>query len=160
VDKVFDWAVVWGERRKAAAAEQTTPTKGNGFDSSGCKYKIDEIEQMVREGAPAGTNRSDIFHTIIGHYVGVGWNIDRIFEHLTKYPDGIGSRYLAQNRLRQEIERSAGKFEKSELPLFDSFEAKAPRRPSQSRPGRNKPSRIPSWMMILVVTMISSMMKN
>jgi hypothetical protein len=51
VDKVFDWALVWGERRKAAAAaEQTIASKGNGFDSRGCKYGIDEIEQIVREG--------------------------------------------------------------------------------------------------------------
>src|SRR5262249_53077688 len=34
IDKVFDWAVVWGERRKAAA-EQATSDTGNGFDSSG-----------------------------------------------------------------------------------------------------------------------------
>jgi hypothetical protein len=136
VDKVFDWALDWGERRKAAAAEQAAPSKGNGFDSSGCKYTIDKIEQIVREGAPAGTNRSDVFHTIVGHYVGVGWDVDRIFEHLAEYPGGIGSRYLAQNRLRQEIERSAGKFEKSELPLFNGFEGKAP--PPEPEPPRQE----------------------
>jgi hypothetical protein len=116
---------VWGERRKAAAAAEQ-PLKGNGFDSSGCQYSIDEIERIVREGAPAGTNRSDIFHAIVGHYVGVGWNIDRIFEHLSEYSRGIGERYIAQDRLRREIERSAKKFEKKELPLFDNFEAKTP----------------------------------
>src|SRR5262245_6078280 len=36
VDKVFNWAIAWGGRRKAA--EQKEPIKGNGFDSSGCKY--------------------------------------------------------------------------------------------------------------------------
>lgn len=116
---------MWGERRKAAAAAEQ-PLKGNGFDSSGCQYSIDEIERIVREGAPAGTNRSDIFHAIVGHYVGVGWNIDRIFEHLSEYSRGIGERYIAQDRLRREIERSAKKFEKKELPLFDNFEAKTP----------------------------------
>jgi hypothetical protein len=125
IDKVFDWALVWGERRKAAAAAEQ-PLKGNGFDSSGCQYSIDEIEQIVREGAPAGANRSDIFHAIVGHYVGVGWNIDQIFEHLTEYSQGIGARYIAQDRLRREIERSAKKFDKKELPLFDKFEAKTP----------------------------------
>src|SRR5262245_53218750 len=63
IDQVFDWAVVWGERRKAAA-EQVAPAI-NGFDSSGCKYSIDQIEQIVREGAPAGTNRSDVFHDVV-----------------------------------------------------------------------------------------------
>src|SRR5262249_30615533 len=115
VDKVFDWAIVWGERRKAAG--QKAPSEGNGFDSSGCRYSIEDIEQIVREGPPAGANRSDVFHTIVGHFVGVGWQPDRILEHLQLYPDGIGSRYLAEDRLRQEIERSAGKYTQTELPL-------------------------------------------
>jgi AAA domain len=136
VDKVFDWALVWGERRKAAAAaEQATSSKGNGFDSSGCKYSIDQIEQIVREGPPAGANRSDVFHAIVGHYVGCGWNADRIFEHLQEHPQGIGGRYLAEDRLRQEIERSAKKFEKAELP---QFEAKAPAEPEPEQP-KDKP---------------------
>jgi hypothetical protein len=54
IDKVFDWALVWGERRKAVAAEQTASSQGNGFESSGCRYSIDDIEQMVREGFAAG----------------------------------------------------------------------------------------------------------
>jgi hypothetical protein len=124
IDKVFDWALVWGERRKAAAAEQIASSKGNGFYSSGCKYSIDDIEHMVREGAPAGANRSDVFHAIVGHYVGCGWDVDRIFEHLHEHPQGIGGRYLAEDRLRREIERSAEKFGKTELPLFKGWEAK------------------------------------
>jgi len=35
VDKVFAWASVWGERRKAAAAQEKVASKGNGFDSPG-----------------------------------------------------------------------------------------------------------------------------
>src|SRR5215469_13953216 len=125
IDKLFDWALVWGERRKAAA-EQATSNKGNGFDSSGCKYSIDDIERIVLEGPPAGANRSDVFHAIVGHYVGCGWNVDRILEHLQEHPQGIGGRYIAEDRLRQEIERSAEKFGKAELPLFNGWEAKAP----------------------------------
>jgi AAA domain len=131
VDRVFDWALVWGERRKAAAAEQPA-SNGNGFDSTGCRYTINEIEQIVREGrAPAGANRSDMFHAIVGHYVGCGWDVDRIFEHLQEHPQGIGSRYLAQDRLRREVERSAGKYAKQpELPWAGEWnagwEAKAP----------------------------------
>jgi hypothetical protein len=134
IDSVIDWALVWGERRKAAAAEQTASSKGNGFDSSGCEYSIDDIEQMVREGAPAGANRSNVFHAIVGHYVGCGWNVDRIVEHLHEHPQGIGGRYLAEDRLRREIERSAEKFAKTELPLFDGWEAKTPSEPEQEPP--------------------------
>src|SRR5262249_44138219 len=118
---------------------QVTQTNGNGFDSNGCRYSIDQIEQIVREGAPAGTNRSDVFHQIIGHYVGCGWQVDRILQHLQQYPDGIGSRYLAEDRLRQEIDRSAGKYAKAELPLFDSWEAKAPPEPEQEAPQQPPP---------------------
>jgi hypothetical protein len=135
IDKVFDWAVVWGERRKAQEQKET-PLNANGFDSSGCKYSIDQIEQIVREGPPAGANRSDVFHAIVGHYVGCGWQVDRILKHLQQYSDGIGSRYLAEDRLRQEIERSAGKYAKSELPLFDGWtgrEAPQPEGPTQEK---------------------------
>src|SRR5215470_10415049 len=131
IDKVFDWALLWGERRKAAAAQQTASSKGNGFDSSGCKYPIEVIEQIAREGPPPGENRSNVFHAIVGHYVGCGWDVDRIFEHLQEHPQGIGGRYLAEDRLRQEIERSAKKFAKADLPLF---EAKA--LPEQELPKR------------------------
>jgi AAA domain len=117
VDELFDWAVIWGERRKAAAAAAAPAHgNGNGFDSGGSGYSIDEIEQIVRTGAPEGANRSDLFHTIVGHYVGCQWEPDRIAEHLGQFPEGIGARYLAENRLTAEVERSAGKFAKEELP--------------------------------------------
>jgi len=134
VDNVFSWAVVWGERRKAEMIK-AAPIRGNGFDSSGCKYGVDEIERIVREGAPPGANRSDVFHAIIGHYVGCDWQGDRIFEHLQQFPDGIGGRYFAENRLRQEIDRSAGKYIKAKLPLscgnggWAGWEVKAPPKP-------------------------------
>jgi len=132
IDKVFGWALVWGERRKAAAAEQAVLAvgKGNG-GGDGCGYSVEQIEQIVRAGAPAGVNRSDLFHTIVGHYTGCGWDAERIFEHLAQFPDGLGGRYLAEGRLSGEIVRSAGKFGAAVLPLFDGkgwsagWEAKA-----------------------------------
>jgi hypothetical protein len=130
---------VWGERRKAAA-EKITSNAGNGFDTSGCKYTIDQIEQIVRKGPPAGANRSDVFHAIVGHYVGCGWQVDRILEHLQQYSDGIGSRYLAEDRLRQEIERSAGKYAKSELPLFDGWTGREAPQPEAPAPEKESPA--------------------
>jgi AAA domain len=130
IDKCIDWGVIWGERREAAAAA-AAPVNGHSFESSGSGYSIDEIEQIVREGVPDGKNRSDVFHAIVGHYVGCNWDVYRIFEHLQQFPDGIGGRYLSENRLRDEIARSAGKYAKPELPQADNtwtngFEAKAP----------------------------------
>src|SRR5262249_36179909 len=109
IDKVVDWGVIWGERRKAAAAP-THVNGGNGFDSTGCKFSIDEIDRIVREGPPAGTNRSDVFHAIVGHYKGCGWDVEQIYAHLQEHPQGIAERYLREERLQEEINRSAGKF--------------------------------------------------
>src|SRR4030095_10481419 len=63
IDRVLDWGVVWGERRKVAAAEAAAPTAGNGFNgsSNGSGYSVDQIEQIVCSGAPAGANRSNLF---------------------------------------------------------------------------------------------------
>ena len=132
---MIGWGITWGERRKAAAQAAAPIVGGNGFDSTGSKYSIEQIEEIVRTGAPAGADRSGVFHAVVGHYVGCGWEADRIFEHLSQYPDGIGGRYLGEDRLRREIERSAGKYSKPiELPLSGigwsaGWEAKAPPEP-------------------------------
>jgi hypothetical protein len=132
IDRVIDWGIVWGERRKAAAAEAAVPINGNGFNGNGSGYSVDQIEQIVRTGVPDGKNRSDVFHTIVGHYLGCGWSAEQILEHLQQFPDGIGSRYLREGRLRNEIARSAGKYAKPELPLsgnggwVNGWAAKAP----------------------------------
>ena len=74
------------------------------------QYSIDEIERIVREGAPDGANRSDTFHGIVGHFLGCGWTVEQIVEHLGQFPDGIGNRYIAEGRLAGEVERSAAAF--------------------------------------------------
>jgi hypothetical protein len=106
IDRVIDWSVLWAERRKAAAAEVTVPINGNGFDGRSSKYSIDQIEWIVRNGAPAGANRSDVFHGIVGHYVGCGWSVEQIHEHLQQFPNGIGrplsARGAARRRNRQK----------------------------------------------------------
>jgi hypothetical protein len=137
VDRLIDWALVWGERRKAAATA-AAPANGHSFESSGSSYGVEQIEEIVRTGAPAGANRSDVFHTVVGHYVGCGWGVEQIFAHLQQHPEGIGSRYLAEDRLHGEIARSASKYNGGALPLFETggwagngWEAKAPQ---QSEP--------------------------
>ena len=132
IDQLLEWAVVWGERRKVAAAEAAAPPAGNGFNGSGSGYSLHEIEQIVRSGAPAGANRSNLFHTVVGHYVGCGWPAEQILQHLQQFPDGIGGRYLIEGRLSSEIARSAGKFTASAAPLFSNFEAKAPPPPPEA----------------------------
>ncbi len=97
IDQGFDWAIVWGERRKAAAAEAAAVTQhinGHGFNDSG--HDVAELERIVREGA-GDANRSNTFHTVVGHFLeetaaGASRKID---EHLRQFSDGIAARYLA-----------------------------------------------------------------
>ena len=122
LDRAFGWAITWGERRKAAAAE-AAQFNGHSFNGGGPGHDVDHIERIVREGAAAGANRSDMFHMVVGHYLGCGWSVEQIDEHLRQYPDGIAGRYLAEGRLSREISRSAGKYTDRALPLFDGWKA-------------------------------------
>jgi AAA domain len=124
IDKGFQWAAVWGERRKAAAeATEQKIINGCGFNGSGAGYDVEQIEWIAREGVTDGANRSDTFHAVVGHYLGCGWNIERIDEHLRQFPDGIAGRYLREGRLFREITRSAGKYEARSLPLAEGWTA-------------------------------------
>jgi hypothetical protein len=142
IDRAIEWGVRWGERRKAAVLEAaTSPNGGNGFNGGGSKYSIEQIEQTVRNGVPDGANRSDVFHGIVGHYLGCGWTADQICDHLQKFPDGIASRYLHEERLAGEIARSIGKYAARELPApetnggwVNGWEAKAPQSEPQPEP--------------------------
>ena len=51
-----------------------------------------------------------MFHTVVGHYVGCGWSVEQILQHLQQFPDGIAGRYLSEGRLTREIARSASKY--------------------------------------------------
>src|SRR5262245_19626234 len=117
IDKVLKWAAVWGERRKAAAVETAAPAASNGFNGGGCRYTVEQIEAIIRDGAPTGSDRSALFHTVVGHLSGCGWDAERIFTHVAQFPDGIGAKYIVEGRLAAEIARSLGKFQANELPL-------------------------------------------
>ena len=109
IDALMGWAVVWAQRHRPAAAPRVNgSTNGSGNSLGG--YGVDHIEEMVRNGAPAGANRSDLFHSIVGHYLGCGWTAERIYEHLHEYPAGIADKYIREHRLRKEIDRSISRF--------------------------------------------------
>jgi hypothetical protein len=108
IDAILDRAAVWGERRKQKLGKAKPGLNFNAGTMA--QYSIDEIERIVREGAPDGANRSDIFHGIVGHFLGCGWTVEQIVEHLGQFPDGIGNRYIAEGRLTGEVERSAAAF--------------------------------------------------
>ena len=137
LDRAFGWAIAWGERRKAAAAEAAaTQINGHSFNGGGPGHDVDHIERIVREGAAAGANRSDTFHMVVGHYLGCGWSVEQIYEHLQQFPDGIAGRYLGEGRLSREIARSASKYKDRALPLLDGWKA-----PEKIVEAREMPSR-------------------
>ena len=106
IDRMLDWAVIWGGRRKAAAAPPPSLSKGLNGGGTGCCYSIDQIEQIVRAGAPVGENRSDLFHLIVGHFTGCGWSTEQTFRRLKQYRPGIGEKYISEGRLALEVSRS------------------------------------------------------
>ena len=114
----MDWCVFFGEKHKPVRRRHA-PIRFNG---NGSGYSVDDIEQIVRNGAPEDGNRSNLFHTIVGHYTGCGWPIEQTFEHLHQFPNGIGERYIAEGRLSLEISRSFRKW--SSLPSLSPDELK------------------------------------
>ena len=83
---------------------------------------VEHIERIVREGAQVSANRSDMFHTVVGHYLGCGWSLEQIDEHLRQFPEGIADKYLGEGRLSREIARSAGKYNARALPLLNGWQ--------------------------------------
>jgi hypothetical protein len=122
-DKLIGWALTWAERKKAAS-EAAKPTNGHAVlkdPGFGGGYDVEFINQVIREGAPDGANRSDLFHAIVGHLIGTGLDAAAIEKKLRQRPDGIAARYIAEDRLDREIARSAAKYESNALPVFAGF---------------------------------------
>ena len=83
-------------------------SNGNGFDFNKAGTSID-YDEVIRSGAPAGTDVSAVFHATIGHLSAKGLSVDKIVDMLAKWPNGIGRRYAG--RLRGEVERSFEKWQ-------------------------------------------------
>jgi hypothetical protein len=108
IDQLVDHAAAWAERHKAAGG---TADKDVANGSVAALYDIEDFDRILREGAPGEADRSALFHTIVGHLSGCGWNADQIATEMEKYPDGVGARYLVEGRLRGEIGRSLDKYQ-------------------------------------------------
>jgi hypothetical protein len=116
IDALMDYAVVWGQQHQRQIKLSKSKDTSKPVITAGtiAQCSIDEIERIVQEGAPDGANRSDLFHGVVGHFLGCGWSVEQIAEHLEQYPDGIGNRYIAEGRLFGEVERSAVAFTDSD----------------------------------------------
>ena len=107
IDRIFDWAVVIGERHKPQPATNGVPFSGT---ATGSQYSIEQIDQILRYGAVDGANRSNLFHTVVGHFRGIGETPEQILARFEAFPSGIADRYVEEGRLAVEVVRSIGKF--------------------------------------------------
>jgi hypothetical protein len=117
IDALLDRAVVWAQQRQHKLSKDRSKHSFNA--GTAAQYTINEIERIVQDGALDGANRSDTFHSIVGHYLGCGWTVEQIIEHLEEFPDGIGNRYIAEGRLAREVKRSAATFGTTADPSTD-----------------------------------------
>jgi putative DNA primase/helicase len=68
-------------------------------------------DDLIRNGAPVG-ERSELFHSAVWHLASQGHSVEEIERMLAQYPHGIAERYIAEGRLRDEVERSYGKWQR------------------------------------------------
>jgi hypothetical protein len=110
IDALLDRGVIWAEQQQQKLNKARPAASGSFTAGVMTQYSLEQIEQIVREGAPPGGNRSDTFHAVVGHYIGCGCSIEQIVALLEQHPDGIGERYIAEGRLAGEVERSVNKY--------------------------------------------------
>jgi hypothetical protein len=100
IDALIDKIVAEHDIADNTEKTKTTDDGGNG---------LDDIDNLIRNGAPE-TQRSEAFSRCVWSLAGQGLNADEIEEELRKYPNGIALKYI--NRLRREIDRCYGKWQK------------------------------------------------
>jgi hypothetical protein len=67
----------------------------------------DDLLEIIRHGGDQNTDRSVLFHSVVGQLKRRRWTVEAITALLDKYPNGIAKKYI--NRLRKEVERSYAK---------------------------------------------------
>ena len=107
IDRLLNRAATGAEANKRK--QDAAPITGFGGNSASA-YSVEEIDRIIREGAPDGASRSAVFHTVVGHLFGCGWSAERIVARLEQFPDGIAGRYIGEGRLSGEVARSFEKY--------------------------------------------------
>jgi hypothetical protein len=80
------------------------------FNTAGTNDKSIDWDDVIQNGAPAGSDVSAMFHSVVGHLSGKGMSIDAIVDELSRWPNGIARRYAG--RLRGEVGRSFDKWQR------------------------------------------------
>jgi hypothetical protein len=122
---------IWTEAEfEQAFPSSPSPAKPNGGPAgaqgarggvSGVGVSADEIDEAdlpddvlewVRDGVPAGEDRSVVFFKVVKALRKLGYGAEGIFELLGRHPNGIAQKYLdrkqagSQARLQREVERA------------------------------------------------------
>jgi hypothetical protein len=129
IDQLMDQMAAWAELNKAEPK-----ATANGESQVGQNdYTGDDYERFVREGAPEGANPSDTFHACVWHFAALGLSQKEILDKFLPHPNGVGSRYWAEDRLGKEVKRSFKKWKEAhpetELDLFSGANWKPPEDP-------------------------------
>jgi hypothetical protein len=123
---------------------------GASFDfnnaSAGASIDYDEV---IKNGAPEGkrNKRSELFQACVWHLAAKRMSADEIVAELSKYPNGIATKYIAEERLRAEVERSYSKWkgsrevppaadEPEEPPVWDTTDKHGNPRPTRTNTRR------------------------
>jgi hypothetical protein len=78
------------------------------FNDAGPQASQIDYDAVIKNGAPAGSNRSNLFHSAVGHLYSQGLTLDQIVDELGRHPNGIGAKYAG--RLYDEVKRSYDKW--------------------------------------------------
>ena len=139
IDELIDWAVIFVARHKAAA-EKPTQKKGNGLNKGGNGHATEDILRIVHEGAGDDGNRSDAFHSCVGHLYRIWGSLDRIREEMERHPAGIADKFIDQGRLVKEIARSAKAFRPELTAHIEAWEEGKPKRTKAPRKTKEAPA--------------------
>jgi hypothetical protein len=83
---------------------------GDAFDFN--KDRQIDYDDVIRNGAREGGNRSNLFHSVVGYLFSKGLTLEQIIEELSGYPNGISAKYAG--RLHAEAKRSYDKWQANE----------------------------------------------
>jgi hypothetical protein len=88
-------------RRRRKSASKT-------FDFNDAAPQSPDYDDLIRNGAPDGGDRSELFHGVVWHLAGKGLTAEEITDELARHPAGIGAKYAG--RLHTEVLRSFNKW--------------------------------------------------
>jgi hypothetical protein len=120
-----------------ASRSSTGSQAGNTCTGSSTKGKEKslptELLRLIREGVPAGQDRSVAFHHAVKGLKELRWSVDDIVALLARYPNGIARKYGL--RFAQEVERSFNKPEEDDDHQVGEDQEEEDERDAQSSAG-------------------------